>query len=200
MARDEDRDWEPIRAHYCAGIRSLKSIGKEFNISDAGILKRAKRDGWVRNLSARIKAKAEAKVSAAMVSAEVSAERAQTEADIVDANATMQANIIIGHRTDVQKARALTMRLMTELEHQTLFQELYQQLGKMMERPDDHGRDKLAELYQKAMSLSSRSSTLKALVDSLKSLVGLEREAFGIDSGRTPGQTLDEFLSALKET
>ena len=56
-------DWESVEIQYRAGIRSLKDIGNEFNVSDAAIIKRAKRDGWSRDLRAKIQAKAEAKVS-----------------------------------------------------------------------------------------------------------------------------------------
>lgn len=72
-------DWESVEGAYRAGIRSLKDIGAEFGVSDAGIIKRAKRDGWARNLAAKIAARAEAKVSAAVVSDLVSAQRAFNE-------------------------------------------------------------------------------------------------------------------------
>ena len=41
-------DWTAIEAHYRAGIRSLKHIGDEYGVSDAGIIKRARRDCWTR--------------------------------------------------------------------------------------------------------------------------------------------------------
>lgn len=51
-------DWEALEPHYRSGIRSLKELGKEFGCSDAAIVKHAKRNGWERDLSAKIKAKA----------------------------------------------------------------------------------------------------------------------------------------------
>lgn len=51
-------DWDAVEREYRIGLRSLKDIGVEFGVSDAGIIKRAKRDGWVRDLSARIESKA----------------------------------------------------------------------------------------------------------------------------------------------
>lgn len=41
-------DWAAVELHYRANLRSLKDIGKEYGVSDAGIIKRAKRDGWTR--------------------------------------------------------------------------------------------------------------------------------------------------------
>ena len=66
----KDIDWEAVEFHYRAGIRSLKSIGAEFGVSDAGILKRAKRDGWSRDLAAKIRAKADSMVGRSRYAAE----------------------------------------------------------------------------------------------------------------------------------
>lgn len=177
-------DWEAVELQYRAGIRSLKDIGAEFGVSDAGILKRAKRDGWTRDLSAKIKAKADAKVSADAVSAEVSALTKVAEREIVEANAELQARVRREQRKDIQRSRKLVMSLLGELEHQTEHRELYEQLGELMYAPDEKGVDKLNEIYRKAMSLQGRTGTMKSLSDSLKTLVALEREAFGIDGGK----------------
>lgn len=47
-AARKEIDWEAVEMQYRAGIRSLKEIGKEFGVSDAGIIKRARRDEWTR--------------------------------------------------------------------------------------------------------------------------------------------------------
>lgn len=181
MAAKSAIDWESVELEYRAGVKSLKVIGGEFGVSDAGILKRAKRDGWDRDLSAKIKAKADAKVSASVVSAEVSALTKVAEKEIVEANAELQARIRREQRVDITRSRTLVMALLTELEDQTGNIDLYRQLGELLYKPDDKGVDKLNELYHKVISLSGRTGTMKSLADSLKTLVALEREAFGID-------------------
>lgn len=77
-----------------------------------------------------------------------------------------------------------------ELELQTDGIELLKQLGVLMYSPDDKGVDKLNDLYNKVISLSGRSGTLKSLVDSLKVMIHLEREAFGLDD-----ESKDEDMS-----
>ena len=52
-------DWEKIEADYRAGIKTLRQIAGEHGVSHVAINKRAKRDGWSRDLSAKIAAKAE---------------------------------------------------------------------------------------------------------------------------------------------
>lgn len=184
-------DWEAVELHYRAGVRSLKNIGSEFCVSDAGIIKRAKRDGWTRDLSAKIKAKADAKVSADAVSAKVSALTKIAEKEIVEANAELQARIRREQRTDITRSRKLVVTLLSELEGQTDNLELYEQLAELLIDSGDTDKDHSAntkrwDAFNKAMSLGNRSGTMKSLADSLKTLIALEREAFGID-GRKNG-------------
>lgn len=53
-------DWEKIEFDYRAGVKSLREIGDLYGCTEGAIRKRAKRDGWERDLAARIKAKADA--------------------------------------------------------------------------------------------------------------------------------------------
>lgn len=52
-------DWEAIESAYRAGLMSLREIASQHSISEGAIRKRAKRDDWSRDLSAKIKERAE---------------------------------------------------------------------------------------------------------------------------------------------
>lgn len=192
-------DWEAVEFHYRAGIRSLKDIGAEFGVSDAGIIKRAKRDGWERDLRAKIQAKAEAKVSASLVSAEVSAQTKVLERQVVEANAQAVADIRLAHRRDIHRARRLTNALLDELEKQTDPDTLalLGDLGEMLRNPDKYDNDKLNNLYQAIISLPERSKTMKVLVESQQKLVLLERQAFGLDADVNDDSGDKSFLEAM---
>ena len=180
-------DWESVEIQYRAGIRSLKDIGREFDVSDAAIVKRAKRDGWTRDLKAKIHAKAESKVSESLVSAEVSAQTRVREREVIDANAAAIADVRLAHRRDIQRTRGITMRLLEELEYQTGAENVFllASLGDMMRSPDEYGRDKLNDLYRAVVSLPGRAKTMKDLASSLVSLIDKERDAFNIGA-KTP--------------
>lgn len=173
-------DWEAVEMQYRAGLRSLKDIGKEFGVSDAGIIKRAKVHGWDRDLSAKIKAKADAKVSALQVSAEVSAKRRATEAEVVNASAQAIVIVKMAHRADITRQRRLVNSLMTELEAVTDNPELFATLGELMESPDERGVDKLKDAYKRVISMSQRITGIKTLAEALRILIALEREAYDI--------------------
>lgn len=49
-------DWLSIEKHYRAGIFPLRKIADEYGVTEGAIRKRAKRDGWSRDPSAKIKA------------------------------------------------------------------------------------------------------------------------------------------------
>jgi hypothetical protein len=177
-------DWVSVEVHYRAGIRSLKDIGAEYGVSDAGILKRAKKEEWTRDLAAKIKAKAEAKVSAAAVSEEVSAAKALTEQAVVEANAELQTRIRLEQRQDVGRARRLVMSLFCELEAMTDGAELVELIAEALS--EEGTSTKRLEVLNRVNTLGGRVSNIKALADSLKTLIALEREAFGIDDKNAP--------------
>ena len=174
-------DWEALEIQYRAGIRSLKDIGREFGVSDAAIVKRAKRDGWTRDLRAKIHARAEAKVSAAVVSAEVSAQTRLNERETIEKVSDEIVSVRLAHRNDIRRSRALTNKLLEELECLTDNRELFEQLGELMHSPDDKGMDRLNDLYRKVVELPNRTKVMKELAETLRVLVALERQAYNLD-------------------
>lgn len=175
-------DWEAIERDYRAGILSYAEMGKLHGVTKGRICIVAKKQGWTQDLSAKIKAKADAKVNAATVNAEVNDSRAVSIAETIEIGATVLARVKMSHRTDIGRSRTLAMALLEELEMQTAQVPELAQLGELMAAPDEKGVDKLNELYHKIISLPSRTKTMKDLGDTLKTLIGLEREAFGLDA------------------
>lgn len=180
-------DWERIEADYRAGLLSVREIAAAHQISHTYINTRAKKFGWVRDLSKRIQDKAEALVSTATVSSGVSTETALSDKAIVEANAEVIAGIRLAHRKDISRSRLLAMALLGELEAQTGNLELFEQLGEMLRNPDEKGVDRLNDLYQKVISTPGRIDGMKKLAETLKNLIGLEREAYGLKTGEDGG-------------
>ena len=194
-------DWERIESEFRAGTLSLREIASSHGISHQAIAKRAKTLEWSRDLSGKIKAKADALVAKTLVDSSVDSKKASTERQIIDAGAEAIARVRMAHRTDISRSRALVMSLLAELETETGSIDLFHQLGEMMAKPDDRGVDKLNDLYRKVISLSGRVDNSKKLAEALKHLIGLEREAYGLDdapSNAAPGAGL-QVLMPLEE-
>ena len=187
-------DWERIELDYRAGAMSLREIAANHpGTNHVAIARRAKTEGWTRDLSERIKAKAEDLVTRAAVTADVTANRAVTEKQVVEANAQDQASVRLSQRKDIQRKRAIVASLMDELETQVGPDNaaLLADLGDMLRSPDENGQDKLNDLYRKIISLPERARTAKTLAETLRIAVDMERQAFGMDAkgadGATPG-------------
>lgn len=178
-------DWEAIERDYRAGVKPLRQIAEENGITHVAIGKRAKRDEWSRDLSAKIAAKADELVTKAAVTKPVTTETRVSERTVVEANATAIVQVRLAHRQDIQRSRTLTMRLLAELESETDPSTLdaLNELGDLLRSEDKSGQDKLNDLYRKVISLPGRVKSMKDLGDTLRTLVGLERQAFGILDG-----------------
>ena len=173
-------DWEAVELDYRAGIRSLREMGAAHGVSHVAISKRAKAHEWERDLSAKIKAKADSLVNRAMVTTSVNTGSTVTERAIIEANAERIAQVRGEHRSDIGRARTLTVAMLIELESQTGNLPALVGLGEMLRSPNEAGADKLNDLYRAVISLPERTKTVKALAEALKHLVGLEREAYDI--------------------
>ena len=181
MVDETTPDWAQIEADFRAGVKSLRQIASEHGISEGAIRKRAKKEDWDRDLSAKISAKADALVRKDAVRSEVRSESRVPENEIIEANAALQAQVRREQRKDISRARNLVMTLFNELEAQTLSGDLLEQLASALQGEDESaGSSKRMELFNKVVSLSGRTTTMKSLSDSLKTLVGLERQAFNI--------------------
>lgn len=176
-------DWEKIELDYRSGVKSLREIASEQGVSDTAIRKRAKRDDWVRDLSAKIKAKADDLVRKEQVRSEVRTQSTISEKETIDANANLVASVRLSQRKDIQRSRKIAMSLFDELEHQVGIEnvENLEKLGELLRTEDDKGRDALNDLYMKIISMPGRVKSMKDLSDTLKTLIALERQAFGLD-------------------
>ena len=187
-SKKQSADWERIEADYRAGILSLREIAAMHSITEGAIRKRSKRDGWVRDLGAKIQARADDLVRKNEVRSAVRSETAQAERDVIEANAERIAQVRGEHRHDISRMRKLVLDLLGELEAQTGNLDLFERLGELLSSDDEGAQDKRIEIYRRSISAASRIDGLKKLSEAMKTLIGLEREAYGLASIETASQ------------
>ena len=142
-------DWEAVERDYRAGTLSVRAISSGHGITEGAIRKRARRDGWQRDLSSEVRRAVRTKLVRTTI------ERVPANADaaqIVEAAAERDVTIILAHRQDIAKHRALARQLLAELE------------------------------TTKGLSLPTSVGVLKTLTETLRTLIALEREAFCLDA------------------
>lgn len=184
-AKKPNIDWERIELDYRAGIKSLREIASGSGTSHVNIAKRAKAKGWVRDLSKKIEAKANELVNKASVNTSVNNASPAAEKATVEAVASTQATIRLAHRADIERTRSICIGMILELEQQSVDPTVIAEAAEILRStpPEEMTKDqraKLAEAAAKAASLQGRSSVMRSLSESLKVLVALERQAFGI--------------------
>jgi hypothetical protein len=165
MARSS-ADWESVEREYRAGQLSVREIGRLHGVSHTAIAKCARKEGWTRDLAARVREE----VATRLVSSEVAAEQA------VDDAATRVIALVREHRQDIRSARQLVATLVAELQDAS---DNISEIEDAIEAEPDSNRRRM---MQKAVTLPARASVIASLSTALKNLVGLERQAFNMDS------------------
>ena len=191
-------DWEAIESAYRAGVMSIREIASQYEITHQAISKRAKKEGWERDLKAKVKARAENLVAKREVASLVGTEKAISERQLIEANAEVIANVRMEHRGDIRRARELTNNLFDELSAECADVPALRKLGELMFSPDDNGRDKLNEIYHSIISLPERVKSAKSLSETFKNLVGLERQAYGLDDVQ-PNKTASQLSELMDD-
>ena len=164
-------DWEAVELAYRLGVDSVRSIATKHGCTEGAIRLKAGNENWTRDLSAKVKAKADDLLRKSELRTELRTNPAAktTEREQIEISAQVQTNVILAHRKDIPVARALATTMIGELSAQA----------------DE-------------VELPKRADTLKKLADSLKVLVGLEREAFGLNMPDTaPTDSLGKLLARI---
>ena len=160
MAERKQVDWESVERDYSAGLLSLREIAAKYGVDESGIRYKAKRNGWTRDLSKKIEQRTEDKLRKDLLRSELRSENTISEKEVIEANAQAIVNIKLGHRTSIKKVNSLVESLLDEIE--TL------------------NESKSVE------NLPMRVDVTKKLMDTLKTSIDKERQAFGIVDVPTP--------------
>ena len=191
--------WAKIEPHYRAGLRSKNAIAKEFGVSRTMIDKHAAKHGWVRNLAPSIHEKAERLAQVATLAqgqvagqvATATAERPKplfSDQQIVDAGAEQLALVKLEHRGDIAALRKIIAGLMRELGAVMDYPEQFAQAYDVLANLEEPALATLADMAQVVASLPARTKVAKDLADALHRCIGMEREAFGLNTaGGTDG-------------
>lgn len=185
MAAPKKVDYERIEPGWRAGLKSAEQLAAEYSretgikVSSAAIKKHFRAKGVPRDLTAQVKAKADAKVLAAAVD---SSRRAATAAETVEAAASEIATVRLEHRVDARRTRTLVAKLTADLADLSDRPELVQEVAQALAAEGNDRSGALRAVLDRVTSLPSRVSVVKGLADALRTLVAIEREAYGMDA------------------
>lgn len=198
-------DWEAVERDYRAGIKTLRQMADEHGVSHVAITKHATKNGWSRDLQAKIKAKAEEKVTKAQVTSLVTVETKLRDQQIVEANAEIVAQADLANRKDVLAALEVSRSQLAEVAAlcDPQFREKLEWLGKVSDQScvTDTGRevkDRANELYQYIISLAGRVKMSKEIAASHAAYIPMQRKMLKLDTDADKSQSaVDELLAKI---
>ena len=160
MAERKQVDWESVERDYSAGLLSLREIAAKHNVSHQVIARKAKTEDWSRDLGAKIAAAVEKKLGDKQLGDSLGDKKRGTEKEVVEANAQVIVEIKVRHRLVIKKLNGL--------------------LDSQMDEIEELNKNKSIE------NLPMRVDVTKKLMDTLKTSIDKERQAFGIVDVPTP--------------
>lgn len=185
MSNKVKTDWEKAELAYRAGVKTVAQIAVECGIKDSTLRTRAKRHGWKRDLSSRIKLKADELVQQDAIRA-AARDIAQTDDSTIEENAKLTASVRLSHRKDIDRARNATMTLLEELEamigvdNRERLDELFLRIVGTGKMTDEQIEDAM-KAYERVTSFGAHVGSMQRLSDTMTKLIALERQAWGLD-------------------
>jgi hypothetical protein len=175
-------DWEAVEREYRAGQLSLREIGRRHEISEGLVRKRAKKDGWERDLAAKVREK----IKAEMVRADLrEATSESTAEEAINAAAARGVEVLTLHRRDIAILREQEQRLLAELgdvDNPPLKTWMGQYQGSVIE-------------HAHRIPVTERASALQALASVQHKRIALERQAYSLDDEKESAS--DSLADAL---
>ncbi|KZZ72414.1 hypothetical protein A3765_28825, partial [Oleiphilus sp. HI0130] len=169
-------------------------LSAKYGPSESAIRRRAKHYKWERDLAKGVQSRTKEKlIREGAIEADLS------EDQIVEEVATRNASVIKTHRDDIKKGRDICALLMDELKDTTAN---YMTLAELVEKmaKDEEWQPQKRAAVERAISLPQRSGVLRDLANSMKTLQGIERTAYGIDGKEDDRDALDELLEVVSDT
>jgi len=200
MAR-KDLDWDAIERDYRIGQLTIRQIQKKYGVSNGGMMARAKKEGWTRDLSEAVKFATKAKVRQKVVEhvkalVEQSGEVAeQATIKEIDLAANINATIILGQQRRVGRLSAVFERVAGELEEVTGRPERIEEIAQAIAEDDPKAADSIRRLK----TLTSRLNNLKTATEVMSKLTAEENVAFRLAEVGARNSFDDLILEIEKE-
>lgn len=176
-------DWEAVERDYRTSQLTLRELGEKHGCAHPAIARKAKAEGWQRDLTDAVKQATSSKlIQAAVTSAVTNRHQAVTNAVLVAAEVNTQ--VILGHRKGLNRITRIKEALLDQIEQAAQLMPELAEVIEMVRQPDDNGVDKANDALRKAMSRSGLVDDLKKLAEIDERVRKGEREAFNI-SGAT---------------
>lgn len=184
MANKSKYDWERIARDYRAGILSVREVARQQDVDHSYLLRIAKKNGWRRDLTARVKKEAAIK----LVTGDVTTANAR-EDEIIEEKSDELVRVRQLHRSDIKKSlgivKILQDQLISAAEHRAeIEEEIIEETGPNEITGKINQKRRISMM--RAVSLPAHAAILRDLSVAQKNLIGLERQAWNLNDTFDP--------------
>lgn len=179
MTKRKKYDWEAIERDYRAGMLSIREISRKHDVPESSIRYQAKKYGWQRSLSGKVRERAQEK----LLRKELRNPNANDDEVVEEAADTVTA-VQLCHRKDIKDGRGFVELFYAHLREAAINRaDIEDQIYEHTKASDPDGKDdiKARNAMLRAVSLPSHVGCLRDLSVALKNLVPLERQAFNMN-------------------
>lgn len=187
-----------IHVAYSTTNLSLRAIAAQHGCSEGTVRGLARRHRWTRDNGKLIRAAGKA------INVAQQARKKDPQADTLDeqavvrAAAEIQAAIRKEHQDRLGNLARMTDKLMQEMDGVNMAAEKVEDIvAKLLEGDPEGDHTKMIQQIAAALSVDTRSQTMKRLVEIVDKLHQAERTAYDLDDPDTGGETLEGFLQKL---
>ena len=167
-------DWEAIEKAYRAGSMSIRSIADKYGTKEGTIRSRAKKNGWMRDLTEKVRASVNDRLSRptsrAALARDDMRDDARTDDEIIEEAATEAASVVVAHRMSLSRWRGIADKLLYALQDMDVTE-------------DNHG---------------NYARSLNAGVDAQLKIIKGERQAYNMDT-EEGDKTVNDLSSLMDE-
>lgn len=191
-------DWEAAERDYRLGAPlTVRQVAKKHGCSTSGLMARAKKEGWTRDLSEAVRVATKTKIREAVVNewSKTATGAEQSTFSEVDLAANVNATIVLGQQRRVGKLNELLERMVARVEAVTSDTKTLGQIAKALADADPAAADSIKQLA----SLRNMVVTLKDASVVAAALNQEERKIFRLDDDKpVADDTIEALLFAMK--
>lgn len=181
MAQPRQFDWETIEKVYRTGRHSLKQLSAEYGPAPSTIVKRAKKEGWEKDLTGAVQQRTREKLSRPD-----STPPDMPEAEVVERAADENAQVIRGHREMLADWRRIAARFA-------------QRLSEQLDQGTMQVQTRTGDIAEVDLPLDYVGKAMSAGTQAVDRVVTMERRSYGLDqdNGDTEQKTFEELMSEV---
>lgn len=197
-------DWAAVERDFRTSQMTLRELGEKHGCDHAAISRKARQDGWERDLTAAVKQATNAKLIQASVNNAVTTSQQQVTS-VVLAAAEINTQVILGHRKGLNEITHVRNMLLAQVGQAAANLPDLADIIEMVRKPDENGIDRANDALRKALGRSALIDDLKKLAEVDEKVRKGEREAFNISSeaealaGKPVKRVVLDFVDAVQK-